>query len=98
VAADLSPPATQDSIAVVSFTVKPRRAHIFVNGTELAGTSTDIPLPGGTATIEVTVKKSGYRSHSENYTLTGDQNIEVSLVRRERRDDSVGPGSLLDIR
>jgi hypothetical protein len=94
-ASDADKPAAQSGVAVVSFSVRPRRAHIFVNGEELAGTSTDIPLAGGSATIEVVVRGRGYKTHTKSYTISGDEKIEVSL-RPDRRDE--GPGSLLDIR
>jgi hypothetical protein len=84
-------------VAVVSFEVRPRRAHIFVNGAELAGSSTDIPLAGGSASIEVVVRARGYRTHSKVYSVTRDQKIEVDL-RRDRRGEPSGPGGLLDIR
>jgi hypothetical protein len=87
--------APQSAVAVVSFSVKPRRAHIFVNGEELAGTSADIPLTGGPATIQVVVRARGHKTYSKSYTVDRDQKIEISL-HRERRDE--GPGSLLDIR
>ena len=92
-----STPSPSAKVAVVSFSVKPRRAHIFVNGSELAGTSTDIALAGDSARIEVTIKARGHKSHIKTYTVTGDQKIEVSL-RRDRRDEPSGPGGLLDIR
>jgi len=74
--------------------VRPRRAHVIVNGTELEGTTaTEVPLVAGSAEIQVVVRSSGYKTHNKTYTITGDQEIEVSL----RREPS-GPGSLLDIR
>jgi hypothetical protein len=91
-----APPAAAAGKAVVSFDVHPRRAHVLVNGAELAGSSTDVPLVAGSATIEVVVRARGHKTHTKTYTVTGDQTIEVSL-HRDRREGS-GPGSLLDIR
>jgi hypothetical protein len=95
-ASEKGPPAPP-SVAVVSFTVKPRRARIFVNGAELAGTSTDVPLSRGSARIDVVIRSNGHRSHRESYTVSGDKTIEVALRKRER-DEPSGPGSMLDIR
>jgi hypothetical protein len=81
--------------AVVSFEVRPRRAHVFVNGAELSGSTADVPLVAGSASIEVVVKARGHKTHTKTYTVTGDQTIQVSL-HRDRRES--GPGSLLDIR
>jgi hypothetical protein len=83
------------SVAVVSFSVRPKRAHIFVNGTELDGDSTDVDLTAGTARIDVVIKSHGHRSHRETYTVTGDRTIDVELRKRNEPD---GPGSMLDIR
>jgi hypothetical protein len=83
------------SVAVVSFSVRPKRAHIFVNGTELDGASTDVELTAGSARIDVVIKSHGHRSHRETYTVTGDRTIEVALRKRSEPD---GPGSMLDIR
>jgi hypothetical protein len=94
-AGDRAEPPAKSSIAVVSFSVRPQRAHIFVNGTELDGTSTEVQLTGGSARIDVVIKSHGHRSHRETYTVTADQTIEVAL---RKRDEPAGPGSLLDIR
>jgi hypothetical protein len=83
------------SVAVVSFSVRPRRAHIFVNGTELDGPSTDVELTAGSARIDVVIRSHGHRSHRETYTVTGDRTIEVAL---RKRDQPEGPGGMLDIR
>jgi hypothetical protein len=83
------------TVAVVSFSVRPKRAHIFVNGTELDGDSTDVDLTAGSARIDVVIKSHGHRSHRETYTVTGDRTIEVALRKRGEPD---GPGSMLDIR
>jgi len=89
------PEAAQPTLAVISFTVRPRRARIFVDGTELEGTSTEVPLQGGEASIDVVIRSHGRRSHRASYTVTGDQTIDVEL---RKRDEPAGPGSLLDIR
>ena len=94
-AAAVQPEAAQPTVATISFTVKPRRAHIFVDGTELEGTSTQVPLRGGEASFDLVIRSHGHRSHRQSYTVTGDQTIEVEL---RKRDEPAGPGSLLDIK
>jgi hypothetical protein len=89
------PEAAEPTVATISFTVKPRRAHIYVDGTELEGTSTQVPLRGGEASFDVVIRSHGHRSHRQSYTVTGDQTIDVEL---RKRDEPAGPGSLLDIR
>lgn len=93
--AAVQPEAAQPTLATISFTVKPRRARIFVDGNELEGTSTEVPLRGGEASIDVVIRSNGHRSHRQSYTVTGDQTIDVEL---RKRDEPAGPGSLLDIR
>jgi hypothetical protein len=94
-AAAAQPEAAEPTVATISFTVKPRRAHIYVDGTELEGTSTQVPLRGGEASFDVVIRSHGHRSHRQSYTVTGDQTIDVEL---RKRDEPAGPGSLLDIR
>jgi len=89
-----TPARPAQSVAVVTFSVRPQRAHVFVNGTELDGASTEVQLTGGSARIEVVIKSHGHHSHRETYTVTADQTIEVAL---RKRDEPAGPGSLLDI-
>lgn len=91
----VQPESAQPTVATISFTVKPRRAHIFVDGTELEGTSTQVPLRGGEASFDLVIRSHGHRSHRQSYTVTGDQTIDVEL---RKRDEPAGPGSLLDIK
>lgn len=89
-----APPAR--SSAVLSFSVKPRRAHILIDGKEIEGTSAEVPLMNGTATVEVVVRGRGYKTFTRRYTVTDDQEIQVKLPRE--REEPSGPGGQLDIR
>jgi hypothetical protein len=76
--------------------VKPRRAHILVDGVEIEGPTAEVPLVNGTATVEVVVRGRGYKTFTRSYTVTEDQEIQVKLSRE--REEPSGPGGLLDIR
>ncbi|HTE51727.1 MAG TPA: hypothetical protein VK698_12825 [Kofleriaceae bacterium] len=89
-------PAGRD-VAVLSFSLHPRRAHVFIDGKEIEGTTAEVHLTGGTATVEVLVRARGHKPFTRSYTVTDDQEIEVSL-HRDHRDEPSGPGGLLDIR
>ena len=91
-----SSPAGRD-VAVLSFSLHPRRAHVFIDGKEIEGTTAEVHLTGGTATVEVLVRARGHKPFTRSYTVTDDQEIEVSL-HRDHRDEPSGPGGLLDIR
>lgn len=88
-------PAARTS-AVLSFSVKPRRAHVLVDGVEIEGTTAEVPLVDGSATVEVVVRGRGYKTFTRSYTVTEDQEIQVKLPRE--REEPSGPGGLLDIR
>lgn len=84
------------STAVLSFSVKPRRAHILVDGKEIETATAEVALVNGTATVEIVVRGRGYKTFTRRYTVTEDQEIQVKLARE--REEPSGPGGQLDIR
>jgi hypothetical protein len=100
---DAGAPAVAKARAVLTFKVVPAvPTEITVDGEKVAGDTFEVELEGGSKTVKVVAKASGYKTVEKEFSVTKDMSVPLPMRKRgtggaEDRPRPPGKGPIIDL-